>query len=159
MSAIQLKTLRRSAHFAASRERVFQAWTNAEELKRWWSPGRYTTTAADIDLRPGGHYRLTMRHPDGSIATLPGKYLEVVAPERIVMTWISVGGPRDDEHEALLTLEFLDRGGATELKLTHERLPAASKDSYDSGWTAVIKDLQSHVSTDSKHPSLARSRA
>jgi uncharacterized protein YndB with AHSA1/START domain len=158
MSAIQLKTLCRSAHFAASRERVFQAWTNAEELKQWWSPGRYTTTAADIDLRPGGHYRLTMRHPDGSIATLSGKYLEVVAPERIVMTWISVGGPRDDGHETLLTLEFLDRGGTTELKLTHERLPVASKDSYDSGWTAVIKDLQSHLSTDSKHPSLARSR-
>jgi hypothetical protein len=48
---------------------------------------------------------------------------------------------------------------ATELKLTHERLPTASKDSYDSGWTAVIKDLQSHLSTDSKDHSLASSRA
>jgi len=75
------------------------------------------------------------------------------------MTWISVGGPRDDRHEALLTLEFHDRGGATELKLMHERLPAASKNSYDSGWTAVIEDLQSHLSTDSKCPSLAGSRA
>jgi hypothetical protein len=72
------------------------------------------------------------------------------------MTWISFGGPRDDGHETLLTFEFLDRGGTTELQLTHERLPAASKDSYDSGWTAVIKDMQSHLSTDSKHPSLAR---
>jgi uncharacterized protein YndB with AHSA1/START domain len=100
-----------------------------------------------------------MRDPDGAIATLSGKYLEVVVPERIVMTWISIGGPRDDRHEALLTLEFFDRGNATELRLTHERLPAASKDSYDSGWTAVIETLQSHLSTDSKHPSLAGSRA
>jgi uncharacterized protein YndB with AHSA1/START domain len=156
MSAIQLERICRVAHFAAPRETVFRAWTNAEELEKWWSPGRYTTTTADIDLRPGGHYRLTMRHPDGSIATLSGKYLEVVAPERIVMTWISVGGPRDDGHESLLTLEFLDRGGATELKLTHERLPTASKDSYDSGWTAMIADLQSHLAIDSEHPSLVR---
>jgi uncharacterized protein YndB with AHSA1/START domain len=159
MSAIQLKTLCRSAHFAAPREKVFQAWTNAEELKRWWGPGNYTTAEAEIDLRRGGHYRITMRHSDGSIATLSGKYLEVIAPERLVMTWISIGGPRDEGHEALLTLEFLDREGATELKLTHERLPASLKDSYNSGWTGVIKHLHLHLSTDSKHPSLARSRA
>jgi hypothetical protein len=69
------------------------------------------------------------------------------------------GGPRDEGHEALLTLEFLDREGATELKLTHERLPTSLKDSYDSGWTAVIKHLHLHLSTDSKYPSLARNRA
>jgi uncharacterized protein YndB with AHSA1/START domain len=126
---------------------------------RWWSPGNYTTASAEIDLRPGGHYRIAMRHPNGSIATVSGKYLEVVAPERLVMTWISIGGPRDEGHEALLTLEFLDRDGATELKLTHERLPASSKDSYDFGWTAVIEHLHLHLSTDSKQPSLASSRA
>jgi uncharacterized protein YndB with AHSA1/START domain len=113
----------------------------------------------EIDLRPGGHYRIAMQHPNGSIATVSGKYLEVVAPERLVMTWISIGGPRDEGHEALLTLEFLDRDGATELKLTHERLPASSKDSYDSGWTAMIEHLHFHLSTDSKQASLASSRA
>ena len=75
------------------------------------------------------------------------------------MTWISIGGPRDEGHEALLTLELFDREGATELKLTHERLPASSKDSYDAGWTAVIQHLHSDLATDYKHPSLARSRA
>jgi uncharacterized protein YndB with AHSA1/START domain len=159
MSAIQLTTLCRSQHFPFPRERVFQAWTNAEELKQWWSPGNYTTAEADIDLRPGGRYRLTMRHRDGTIATLSGKYLEVVVPERLVMTWISIGGPRDNGHEALLTLEFLDRGGATELKLTHERLPAASMNSYDSGWTVVFEQLLEHLSADSNLPALARSRA
>jgi uncharacterized protein YndB with AHSA1/START domain len=150
MSAITLERICRVAQFAAPREQIFHAWTTAEELTQWWSPGGYATTAADIDLRPGGHYRLTMRHSDGSIATLSGKYLEVVAPERIVMTWISVGGPLDDGHEALLTLEFLDRGGATELRLTHERLPAVSKNAYALGWTAVIAGLQSYLSIGSE---------
>ena len=45
---------------AASRERVFRSWTEPEQLKQWWGPGGFSCPAAEVDLRPGGTYRLVM---------------------------------------------------------------------------------------------------
>jgi uncharacterized protein YndB with AHSA1/START domain len=144
--ATQVQTLRRSHHFLANREKVFRAWTDPQELKKWWGPGRYTTAWVEIDLRPGGQYRIAMQPPQGPLEYLFGTYVEVVAPERLVMTWTSQGSPRDDGHESLLTIEFIARGRETEVVLTHERLPVASTGAYDSGWSSTLDHLQAHFS-------------
>ena len=48
--------------FDAAPEAVFDAWTNPEVLRRWWAAAPdWETPAAEVDLRPGGRYRLTMR--------------------------------------------------------------------------------------------------
>ena len=86
-----------------------------------------------------------MIHPDGSHASVSGTYLEVLAPERLVMTWVSEGGPRDDGTESILTLEFLDHGGSTELRLTHERLSVGTRGGFDAGWTAVLGQLKAYL--------------
>ncbi len=78
------ETVRLTRFFAAPRERVFRAWTVAEEFKQWWGPGRHTTEAAEMDLRVGGKYRITMRRPDGRIQYLFGTYLDIRPPERLV---------------------------------------------------------------------------
>jgi uncharacterized protein YndB with AHSA1/START domain len=145
MSATASATIQRSVHYAISREQVFRAWTTPEALKAWWRPGPYTPSEVVIDLRPGGRYRIAMIHPDGSHASISGNYVQVVAPERLVMTWVSEGGPRDDGTESILTLEFLDRGGSTELRLTHERLSVATRGGFDAGWTAVLGKLKAHL--------------
>ena len=51
---------------AASRERVFRSWTEPEQLTRWWGPGGFSCPAAEVDLRPGGTYRLVMLAPGGA---------------------------------------------------------------------------------------------
>ena len=51
---------------AASQERVFRSWTEPEQLKRWWGPGGFSCPAAEVDLRPGGTYRLVMLAPGGA---------------------------------------------------------------------------------------------
>ncbi|MBA2533399.1 MAG: SRPBCC domain-containing protein [Rubrobacter sp.] len=38
----------------APRELVFEAWTQAEHVKRWWGPRSFTIPFCEIDLRPGG---------------------------------------------------------------------------------------------------------
>ena len=40
--------------FDAPRGRVFQAWTVATRMKRWWGPRGFTAPHCKIDLRPGG---------------------------------------------------------------------------------------------------------
>ena len=141
MHATSFETVQRTTTFPVDRRRVFRAWTTPEELKAWWRPGAYITKEVSIDLRVGGSYRIVMQHASGSIATVAGKYLHVEAPSRLVMTWVSEGGARDDGTESLLTVEFLDRGNSTELRLTHDHLSAGTGAGFDSGWTAVLTHL------------------
>jgi len=49
----------------ASPERLFSAWTDADQLRRWWGPIGATCPTAHVDLRVGGRYRIENRFPDG----------------------------------------------------------------------------------------------
>jgi uncharacterized protein YndB with AHSA1/START domain len=46
--------------YNAPLERVWQAWTNAGELKKWWGPDNVTIPECEIDLRVGGTFSITM---------------------------------------------------------------------------------------------------
>lgn len=89
--------------YDAPRELVFEAWTKAEHVSRWWGPRGWTAPECTVDPRPGGRWRLMMRSPaDFELATdgkpydqwVGGRYLEVVRPSRIVFTAGFVEGPK-----------------------------------------------------------------
>ena len=65
---------------------VWQAWTQPEHLKHWFTPAPWTTSECEIDLRPGGVFRTVMRDPDGTEHPNVGCYLEVVPQQRLVWT-------------------------------------------------------------------------
>ena len=48
------------------REKLFRAWTEADVLKQWFAPKPFTTPFAELDVRPGGSNRITMRDADGN---------------------------------------------------------------------------------------------
>ena len=70
----------------APREKLFRAWTEAELLKKWFSPAPWTTPHAEMDLRPGGGSLIVMRSPEGQDMPNPGIVLEVVKNEKLVFT-------------------------------------------------------------------------
>lgn len=72
--------------FDAPRSLVFAAWTQAEHLARWWGPEDFSNPVCELDLRPGGSYRIVMEGPDGARYPMKGEYLEVAPEERIVYT-------------------------------------------------------------------------
>jgi uncharacterized protein YndB with AHSA1/START domain len=135
-------TLKLRRIFKAPREKVFRAWTDPEELKKWWGPEGYTTPSAEVDLRVGGKFRLGMRKlPDGEIFYLSGIYREVRPPELLVYTWRWEAQP---EHgETLVTVEFRQVGDSTEVVLTHERFPTEkARDEHNRGWTGCLDRLE-----------------
>jgi uncharacterized protein YndB with AHSA1/START domain len=67
-------------------EKVFQAWTTPEILKQWFAPKPWTTSRAELDVRPGGSSLVVMRSPEGNEFPNPGIYLEVVKNKRLVVT-------------------------------------------------------------------------
>jgi uncharacterized protein YndB with AHSA1/START domain len=110
----------------APRARVWKAWTDRDELQRWFGPKGFTMSTATLDLRPGGTFHYCLRTPDGQDMWGRWTFREVVAPERLVLissfsdakggitlhpmspTW-----PR----ETLSTTTFTERGGKTDLEI------------------------------------------
>ena len=74
-------------------ELVWEAYTNPEHIKQWFAPKPYQITECELDLHPGGIFRIRMVGPDGFDTGhgVPGCVLEVVDREKL--TWTSALGP------------------------------------------------------------------
>jgi uncharacterized protein YndB with AHSA1/START domain len=73
--------------FNAPKELVFKVWTEPEHIKKWWGPGSFTGSRAEVDLRVGGEYLYTMRSPEGQeFPPYQGKFIEIVQNEKIVFS-------------------------------------------------------------------------
>lgn len=114
------RTFRAPAHI------VFDAWTRAELVKRWWAPESRRVEIVDCqaDVRPGGKYRYLLRK-DGRDFAFSGTYTEVAPHTRLVYTQIFEPFPGG---EAIITVTFEEHGGKTRL-VAHEVYP--SKEARD----------------------------
>jgi uncharacterized protein YndB with AHSA1/START domain len=142
--------LRMERRFDAAPEAVFDAWTNPEVLRRWWAaaPG-WETPSAEVDLRPGGRYRLAMRDPSADAThTVGGEYIEVRRPDRLTYTWAwepEPGGP-DMGPPSRVTVDFVADGGGTRVEITHTGLAGdESRAQHEHGWNAVLDNLAKRV--------------
>jgi uncharacterized protein YndB with AHSA1/START domain len=101
----------------ASRDVVFAAFTDPQQLAKWWGPEGFTIPSLDFETRVGGRYRIEMQPPEGESFHLTGEFGEVDPPERLAFTF--VWEPADpDDVETLVTLAFKDSGDSTEVHLT-----------------------------------------
>jgi uncharacterized protein YndB with AHSA1/START domain len=141
--------------FAAPRELVFKAWTEAEQFKQWFGAAACdgaSLQSAKLDARVGGKYRIQVRRADGEFFTTVGIYREVKPSERLVFTWQFEKDGDGEEYgeveppEMLVTVEFRARGKQTELILTHEKFASVeSRDRHNDGWTRCLDSLGKFV--------------
>lgn len=136
----------------APRTRVYDAWTKPELMQSWFCPGNMIVPKAETDLRPGGSYRVEMQ---GSIdacegspadvdmshkAVATGIYEKIVPNELLSFTW---RGDWDASEVTLVTVEFRDVEGGTEVNLTHERFTSAeSRNKHQHGWEGCLQKLE-----------------
>src|SRR6266404_2057372 len=95
--------------FNASRERVFDAWLDPNQIGKWIGPRQVNAEAKELTAKVGGRYRIHMRGIDGSDGpVVGGEYREIVRPQRLVFTWMwDSGHPMGSSgHETLVTLTF-----------------------------------------------------
>ena len=139
-AAVPALALRRT--YKAPRQRVFDAWTKPELAAKFFGPGDVKVPEIEMDVRTGGSYRILMLMPDGERMNVRGTYREVRAPERLSMTWRWEEDDPADEFDTLLTLEFNEVAGGTELVLTHEQLASVeSRDRHADGWGKIMDQL------------------
>jgi uncharacterized protein YndB with AHSA1/START domain len=99
--------------FDAPRDLVFAVWTDPKHVAQWWGPNGFKTTISEMDVRPGGVWRLVMHGPDGRDYKNKIVFLEVVKPERLVFRHEPEHGTEPGTHET--TVIFAERGGKTEI--------------------------------------------
>ncbi|HEY3812666.1 MAG TPA: SRPBCC domain-containing protein [Caulobacteraceae bacterium] len=98
--------------FDAPRELVFRAWTDPKMLGQWWGPRGFSNPVCEADARVGGKWRIVMRGPDGNDYPHGGEYLEVVPPEKLVMT-NALEGDIHPFGESVWTVTFDEVDGKT----------------------------------------------
>jgi uncharacterized protein YndB with AHSA1/START domain len=103
--------------FNAPRELVFRACTEPEHFARWWGPRRYTNTVLEMDVRPGGTWRVVQRSPEGHEHPFRGVFREVEPPSRLVQTQVYDVEPYS-QHELTVVITFEDQDGRTLLTST-----------------------------------------
>lgn len=127
---------------------MFAAWVEPEVLRRWWGAGPdWTSPAVEIDLRPGGSYRLSMQDPSGEARTVGGRYVEVEPPRRLVYTWAWESHGAERDASTLITVEFHETAtGETRVVLTHSGFEdGGRRDRHREGWELCIANLRSRV--------------
>jgi uncharacterized protein YndB with AHSA1/START domain len=119
--------------FDAPARVVFEAWTSADQFRRWWVPKSFglNLLSCEMDVRVGGQYRLVFRHEDSNMEFF-GTYLEVTPYARLV--WTNEEG---DQGETVTTVTFEESAGRTKLVM-HERYP--SKAALESGSTGAMPE-------------------
>ena len=100
--------------FDAPRQLVWDAWTDPDQIAAWWGPaGMHTPReTVELDLRPGGVFRLTMVADNGAEFPSDMRFTEVVEPERLAFAWAAQRGI--GAGSSVITFKDLG-GGKTEL--------------------------------------------
>lgn len=119
----------------------------------------------EVDLRPGGAYRIVMRSPDGVDYPIKRIYREIKAPERLVMTvdcsehpaeWHDLAKPNRQQGEdnpageMPWTVTFENLEGKTRLTIRTRFESAAIRDAMlrmgmTEGWTQSLEGLEAIV--------------
>lgn len=152
--------------FDAPRELVWQSWTEPRHLAQWWGPRGMTNPVCELEVRPGGAYRIVMRAPDGAEYPMEGIFREVVAPARLVLTmdcsghpdaWHDLVDPNRDKTkkprvELLQTVTFENLGGKTRLTVRTTFASLALRDAMlkmgmTEGWSQSLDRLTEWVAS------------
>lgn len=140
------RTLVITRDFAAPRELVFEAWTDARHLAQWCAPAVFTIAENSADVRRGGVWWSLMRAPNGEECRASGVYREIVAPERLVFSYAhdTPDGSRGPETLVTVTFEVLESG--TRLTLRQATFDTVmNRNEHDLGWGECMDRLAAYL--------------
>ena len=117
---------------------VWRAWTTPEDIKQWNAASAdWHTTAASVDLRPGGAFTSRMEAKDGSMGfDFAGTYTRIVPNQRIDYAF----------GERSATVEFIDQGdGGVLVRVSFDPENEFPLEQQREGWQAILDNFARHV--------------
>src|SRR5262249_28072570 len=133
---------------AAPPERVFEAWTDPQQLLAWWGDdARYRGTRWERDLRVGGKWRSEGKTAAGQSFAVCGEYTRLERPRLLGFTWIHDWG-EVERPETKVLIELSRTPSGTHVRLTHSGFASEStRDDHHQGWTQILGWLQRYLAT------------
>jgi uncharacterized protein YndB with AHSA1/START domain len=131
----------------APRPRVFRAFTQPDELAKWWGPRGFEIPGVELEPRVGGSYRIEMQPPEGDAFYLSGEFLEVASPSQLAYTF-RWEDPDPDDQENVVTLSFRDLADeSTEVTFTQRPFATEARRAlHEQGWTDTFDKLHELLS-------------
>jgi len=133
--------------YAAPRELVWLACTDAKHLAQWWGPRGFSAPVCEWDAQPGNKIYVVMRASDGTRYPMGGEFLEVVAPEKLV----TLTGALDDKGDLIFefkhTLTLVEHEGKTKLTMRSRLMKVIAPDAekyiggFEAGMTQSLERL------------------
>ena len=135
------RVVRIERKFDAPAEAVFDAWTSAEVLRRWFHVAPdWDTPEAEVDLRAGGKVRVVMRNPDGGEHGASGEYTLIDRPHRLALKWKFDDDP---SNEQLIELSFSESGGSTTVVMVNSGISTDERrEAQHDGWHGCFDSLE-----------------
>lgn len=120
-------------------EKVFEVWTDPEALKDWFC----SNGEANFNVKEGGSYSTEVTCDTNGKCLLIGDYLEVIKNKKIVFSWKWQGEPLSNAGETIVTVEFVDLGSSTEIKLTQTGFSTEDfRDGHIEGWNLALDRIE-----------------
>ena len=136
----------------ASPERIFDAFTDPEQLTQWWWPKGFTCPKAEVDLRVGGTYKLAMQWSDASPGSdqfahhMAGEFYEIDRPHRLLMSGRAVNEEQGELFATLIevTLEGREEGTVLTMRQSYfePMPPAEALGGAEEGWNEQLDKLE-----------------
>jgi uncharacterized protein YndB with AHSA1/START domain len=144
--------------FKAPVEKIWEAFTNPEILKKWWSPIGMNSSFVSVDLKKGGLFRFCFQMPDGKEYWGKGVYQNITKP-----TFISYldtfsdekgnsvppshyGMPQKEIIESLVEFKFSEKGQDTFMCMTGDNYYEDSMtDDMTKGWNSMFDKLNQAI--------------
>jgi uncharacterized protein YndB with AHSA1/START domain len=122
----------------ADLNKVWRAWNNPEDIKRWNAASDdWHTTASTVDLREGGTFSARMEAKDGTEGfDFEGTYTRIV-PRQLIEYRMSDGRE--------VKVEFSERAGEVLVRETFDAETENTPEMQRAGWQAILDNFARHV--------------
>jgi uncharacterized protein YndB with AHSA1/START domain len=126
-------------------ERVFRAWTEPDQLKRWFHHATRTwVESAEVEAKVGGNYRIVVKDEESAMVMF-GSYTVIDPPKTIEFTWTWEESSLE-KGETVVRIDLKPIGNRTHLTLTHSKLSSEqSSQAHDQGWSGVLSTLETYL--------------
>jgi uncharacterized protein YndB with AHSA1/START domain len=126
-------------------ERVFDAWTDSQQLMAWWGDdANYRINSRQDEFRVGGKWRAETKNADGVPQAVWGEYTRMDRPVALAYTWNPDWDAGPTTH---VLIELTPTATGTHVKVTHSGFTSeASRDMHRYGWVLVLGWLHRYLS-------------
>jgi uncharacterized protein YndB with AHSA1/START domain len=143
-----MQTVSISKEFAVPAERLYQAWTSPEELKRWWHPMGNELTSVTNELKEGGavQYQFKTGESEENIK-IEGKYETVLPNQQLVYSWIwQLPHQPVGNGDYKLNIRFEPAGNGSRLRVDQENFGSEEAvRPHQEGWEKALEELAAYL--------------